>query len=516
LNKKKVVIVGAGHNGLIAGCYLGRAGWEVLVLESSDKPGGGSRTEERFPGYFFDMHSVAHNIINMTTIPHELELAGAGLNYIEMNPFTVAVRGNGQFVRFYRSVEATVRSIAEIDREEAARYGEFIETALPIIRTVLTSITRPETSSGPFPYLKRLPDLFRILKNGPLKGARDLASPYQSLLHRQLQSNLTQGPVSAYAAHGGVSPVTPGTGLFGFWQAAFHLYGQWHAEGGAVGLTNALVKRLESFGGKVRCAAPVSRIEAPGGQIKAVRLESGERIETGYVITAIHPKVALLELLDPALTDPARKEIEAVRTSNVVQALVHVATDRLPPYPGARPEDYHGLQSFVDNQEDVGQGFIQAEAGLLPDRLPLYAFTASAIDPTLAPDGHHTVYLACPSAPGRIQGGWENRREEFIERCLTVVEEKAPGFRQSIIGVKAYTPDEMEKQNRWPLGHPMHIDITLDQLAFFRPTPGLAGHRGPAKGLYISGAGTSPVGGIAGVPGRAAAKALLADWEKAS
>ncbi len=101
--------------------------------------------------------------------------------------------------------------------------------------------------------------------------------------------------------------------------------------------------------------------------MKAVRLEGGERLATDYVITAIHPKIALLDLLDPPLAGQARKELEAVRTSNVVQALVHVATDRLPPYEGARPEDYHGLQSFVDRQEDMAQGFIQAEAGLLPD-----------------------------------------------------------------------------------------------------------------------------------------------------
>ncbi len=258
-----MVIVGAGHNGLIAACYLARAGWEVLVLESSDKPGGGSRTEEQIPGYFFDMHSVAHNIINMTTIPAELDLAGAGLNYIEMNPFTAAVRNDGQFVRFYRSIEATVQSIAAIDRVEADRYGEFMELALPIIRTVLTPITLTSTAgvgATALAYLKRLPDLVKILKHGPLNVLHDLASPYQSLLHRQLHSNVTRGPVSAYAAHGGVSPITPGTGLFGFWQAAFHLHGQWHAEGGSVGLTNALVRRLESYGGQVRCKAAVSKM----------------------------------------------------------------------------------------------------------------------------------------------------------------------------------------------------------------------------------------------------------------
>ena len=102
MSKQRVVIVGAGHNGLIAACYLARAGCDVLVLEQSTAPGGGSRTEERVPGYRFDMHAVAHNILNMTAIPSELDLAGAGLEYIEMNPFSVAIRADGRRVRHQR------------------------------------------------------------------------------------------------------------------------------------------------------------------------------------------------------------------------------------------------------------------------------------------------------------------------------------------------------------------------------------------------------------------------------
>ncbi len=119
---RDVVIVGAGHNGLIAACYLARAGRDVLVLEALDRPGGGSRTEEVIPGYRFDLHSAAHNIINMTSIPAELQLRDAGLRYLEMDPFSVAVHEDGRRVRFWRSVEATVESIAEHDSAEARAY----------------------------------------------------------------------------------------------------------------------------------------------------------------------------------------------------------------------------------------------------------------------------------------------------------------------------------------------------------------------------------------------------------
>ncbi len=511
INKDKIVIIGAGHNGLIAACYLARAGREVIVLEASDKPGGGSRTEERLPGYHFDMHSVAHNIINMTNIPAELELAKAGLEYIEMNPFSVAIRADGQRVRFYRSIEQTVHSIAAIDPKEAQAYAEFMEFATPLIRLLMPAI---KGETGLLTYPRRLPDLLKVLRkgSGPLGVVREILSPYESVLKRWLTSDLTRGPISAFAAHGSSGPHLPGAGIFVFWQAAFHLYGQWHARGGSVALIDALGRRLESYGGSVRCNAPVGAIEASGGQVKAVILEDGERIETSNVISAIQPQQALLKLLNPPLDGKPGRELAAARTSNAVQALVHVALDRLPPYPNARPEDYYGLQSFVDTLDEVKQGFLQAEAGYLPDPLPLYAFTTSALDDRLAPPGHHTLYLACPCAPSRFKKGtWADYQAEFIEKCFATMENRAPGFKKTIQGVKTFTPDEMEAYTRWPLAHPMHLDLALDQLGLMRPTPGLANHRTPVKGLYICGAGTSPVGGIAGTSGRIVAKLLLKD-----
>ena len=501
-----VVIVGGGHNGLVAGCYLAKAGLDVQVLEGLDRPGGGARTEERVPGYLFDLHSAAHNIINMTSIPDELDLAGAGLRYQEMDPFSVAINRDGRRVRFFRSVEQTLDSIAEFDSAEAKAYDQFIKEALRVVKLILPAVGG---ASSPGELPGRIAGAAGLFMNSGLESVRDVLGSYEALLRRRLPSDHTRGPVAAFAAHAGVGPSVSGGALYGYWQAAYHMFGQWHGHGGSQALTDALVTRFRSFGGELRCSARVERIETLRGRISGVVLEGGERIATRQVITALDPKVALLELLDPPLGGKVGSDLEAVSRGNVVQALIHVATNRLPPYQDARAGDWNGLQSYVDSIDVLSNGWKMAEAKMLPDPLPLYCFTPSAIDDSLAPKGGHTVYVACPAAPAEIQGGWPNARERFIEAALDVIEARAPGFRDSIVGMTTFLPDEMERDEHWAGAHPMHIDISLDQIGIFRPTRALAGHRTPIEGLFISGAGTAPTGGIAGTPGKLAALALL-------
>jgi beta-carotene ketolase (CrtO type) len=228
-----------------------------VVLEQLDRPGGGSRTEETLPGYRFDLHSAEHNsnIINMTDIPAELDLAAAGLVYQEMDPFSVAIQADGRRVRFLRSIEATVDSIAESSGEEARAYQAFMDKSEPIVRAMLVAIrggaSRRQSAgrlanAGPGPAAP--PAGHRARHAQPLR----LAAPALAAL------DLTRGPVAAFAAHAGVGPTTPGGAAFVFWQAAYHLFGQWHGQSGGRGAPAQLRVLPKDESGSPR-PPPVSR-----------------------------------------------------------------------------------------------------------------------------------------------------------------------------------------------------------------------------------------------------------------
>ena len=508
MTRARVVVVGGGHNGLVAACYLARGGADVLVLEQADRLGGGSRTDEVVPGHLFDTHSAAHNIVQATGIVADLRLAEAGLEYREMDPFSVAVFRDGPIVRFHRDVGRTVDSIAEVDAVEAGRYASWMRDAMPVVTAMRSALD----GGGAGARTRQVAAAARALarNGGPLGLAQLLLSPYGKVLGSRFGSDLVRGPVSAFAAHASAGPDTPGSAVFALWQAFYHQVGQWHAVGGSQGLADALATRLAALGGRWRTGAAVGRIVRDGDRVTGVELEDGERLAADAVLAAVDPRVALLDLLDPPLDGDEAARLRSVTRGNAVQMLVHLATDALPPYAGARPGDWNGLQSYVDSVDALSDGFAQANAGRLPeDPVPAYAFTPSALDGSLAPPGRHTVYLACPTAPYRLRGGWASGAEEFADRMVAQVEARAPGFTDSVTARSVRTPETMAAELRWPGAHPMHADLALDQLGPFRPTRALARYAAPVDGLFVAGAGAAPVGGIAGVSGRGAARRML-------
>jgi phytoene dehydrogenase-like protein len=516
------IVIGAGHNGLACACYLARAGCRILVLEMADRIGGAAHTAETIrdrPGYRFDTCSVVHNMINMTTVIEELRLAEMGLRYIETDPFTVSYFPHGEVVRFYRSVDRTCDEIARYAPCDAEAYRRFIRAADPVVELALGAFrSSGDHGKGMREWRYRLGAVARALRhNRPTRLANQLAGPYGSLLAEIFETEYARAGIAALAAHGTLGPHTPGTAFFVLWQAAYHRHGNWHARGGSGALSEALRARLEAWGGTVRTGARVARILAPDGRARGIALADGERIDAARVIAAINPQTALLDLLgrEHLPADLARR-IATRHRSNAVQFVVHTTLDRLPPWPGAPADGWNGMQSVAASVAQVGENFLQAEAGIAPTRPATYVFTPSAIDGSVAPTGKHGAYIACASYPARFADGasWQSRGEAEAYRLLATVEERAPGFSDGVTGIAWRHAEDWEREIGLLGGHPMHLDLTLDQLGALRPLAELASHRGPVAGFYLTGAGTYPTGGVSAVPGRVAARVVLKEISK--
>lgn len=515
------VIIGAGHNGLACACYLARAGLRVIVLEAAPFVGGSVHTATTVPGkpdYRFDTCSVVHNMINMTTVLDELRLAAVGLEYIETDPFTVSFYPDGSAVRFYRSVERTCAEIARVSPEDAEAYAAFIRMADPVVELALTAFRTSGDGSAQREWGKRLWEAGRVARQSQMRHLpRRVVGTYGALLAEWFGTEYAAAGIAALAAHGTLGPHTPGAAFFVLWQAAYHRHGNWHAKGGSGALADALRRRLEAWGGAVRTGARVTGIVVAGTRAVGVSLADGERVSGRCVVAAINPQTTLLELLDPShLPVGLAARVRSRHRSNAVQFIAHATLDALPPWPGAPADVYAGMQSVAASVAQVEANFHEAEAGYAPSHPAAYLFTPSAIDDTVAPAGKHGAYIACPSYPARFADGstWEARGEGEAHRLLAAIEERAPGFTDRVTGLAWRSAADWERETGLLGGHPMHLDMTMDQLGPFRPLPELASRRGPVAGLYLSGAGTAPNGGVSAVPGRAAARRVLADWKR--
>ena len=518
------IIVGAGHNGLICACYLAKAGHRVLVVERRPVVGGAVCTEEIVPGYRFDVGSSAHIMFRSTPIMEELRLAEHGLEYIEMDPWAFhPVLGTEQGISFYRDLDKTCQSIASVSPRDADAYRSFIARFRELNEGVFETFMKPPTPGAIFGTIFKR-NLFKRHSRelwSSLDTARQLMTNYGRLIDETFESEPVRAALYWLAAQSGPPPDEIATGDLVGWQAMIHKDGAWRAKGGSGALTQALARCLQSLGGEIVVDAPVTRITAasiPGARLTVETASASYQARS--VTAACHVQTTFLQLLDPAICpEPLRHRVEHLRVGNGFGMIVRHAVSELPRYAG-QPVDARGisschssLQLLCPSRRYLRDAFLDYQRGEPPRRPAVLAMTFSALDPSLAPPGKQVLFTWAQYHPYALENGenWDAIAAREADKIYDVVCDYAPNMRGALIDRYIQTPLEIERKLGLLRANVMHLEMSLDQMFFFRPLPELSTYATPVAGLYLTGASTHPGGGVFGASGRNTAKVVAHD-----
>jgi len=527
---RRVVIVGAGPNGLVAAAYLAKAGLAPLVLERREVVGGIAVTEEFAPG--FRGPTVAHAMGPFRpSIAHELSLARHGLALLRPEVRVFAPGFDGRAIRIYEDPKRTARELESFSPHDAKGYLAFHESLRRIGRVLepLLSMTPPSVDSPGIGDLWRLlpvgrrfkglprRDAFRLLRWGPMAIA-DLVSEF-------FETELLRASIAARGIAGAFAgPWSAGTCVGLLLQAALEGNGDgaaWFVRGGPGALTQALSAAAREAGAEIRTAAAVSRIVTKNGEATGVVLASGEQIPVRAVVSNADPKRTLLKLVDPVDLDPDFiRKIENYRSTGSL-AKVNLALSRLPAFtalPNGGGDGAAMLSGRIHIGPDVDyleRAFDAAKYGDFSPHPTCDVVIPTIADPSLAPAGAHVMSIAAQFAPYRLQtGDWSSRREALGDAVVDAVAAHAPDLKGSIVRRQVLTPRDLEEEYGLTGGHLLHGEPSLDQLFTMRPVLNWARYRTPIRGLYLCGSGTHPGGGVTGAAGANASREILKDLRR--
>jgi phytoene dehydrogenase-like protein len=495
----RVLVIGAGHNGLVSAIHLAAAGLDVLVAEHGPRPGGATTSSARtLPGFVHDDHAAFVPMTLASPAMRELDLEAEGVRWITPDAVMAHPFADGTAIALRRDVGATAASLGGA---AGAGWSRAMGELLPHARTLA------ETILAPLPPVGRPLRLAAGLRRDGLDWVRrGLASIEAAGLELFAGDRRATAWLSGSAQHSGLPPSTAGSGAFGLLlQVLGHAHGWPLAAGGTGTIADALARRAQREGARIRCDAHVERILVAGGRVRGVRLAGGEELAADAVLSTLSAG-PLAGLLEPG-TLPGRLErrLRAWRYGTGAFKLDYALSGPVP-WTAAEPRAA-GVVHVAGDLAALGAAADAGARGEVPERPALVVGQQSLHDLSRAPADRHTLYVYA-----HVPSHHDLPEEEVAARIEAQLERFAPGFGALVLARAIRAPRTTEAENPSMVGGDLGGGtMELDQQLVFRPAPQMIRYRTPVKGLYVAGASTHPGGAVHGMSGRGAAHALLAD-----
>ena len=517
-----VIVIGAGHNGLVAAAYLAKAGKKVLVLEQRPIVGGAAASEEIYPGF---KYSTCADVCRSfpPQILTDLELEKHGLKMLPLDPVITVPTPAGACLAIWRDEEKSKKEIEGFSQADAARYARFAA----LVRKLAGFLQALHLSAPPELKNRGLSGLMPLLGLGwKYKGLerserrelfRVLPLSIKDFLDEWFESDVLKAALGGSALLGNfLAPRSQGTALLFLSQQLFPASGLFQScsvpQGGMGGLSAALAQAAKRFGATVQTSAKVGRVIVNNERATGVALENGEQHEANLIVSAIGVNTTFLRLLEPTCLEPDFLLHARNIRSQGICAKVNLALSEAPQWSF---KGGGGIIQIGASLDDIEHAFDDAKYGIYSKNPLLQVLIPSLLDPTIAPPGQHVASVLVQYAPYRLKDGdWKEKREELGKVVIDAIAAYAPNLEGAILHSQVLTPLDLAEVFGLPEGHYHHSDMALDQLLFMRPVPGWARYRTPIEGLYVCGAGTHPGGGVTGLPGYNAAGEILKSMRK--